>query len=283
MQVRNAFLFLVLFLVVGAYAFMPMDLRPERQRAAIIASPFLYTFNSPGVLNETARMGDSTSPYWWVNSGGRLLIKDGIGTTMVGGAPLLDRWRIAYALSNPTDTDGGRHPQNLFRSVSRHSWENARVEAQFKIQKDNWSQSPNRNASNGLLLMTRYLHSDTLYYAGLRVDGYAVIKKKYDGTYYTMAQKRMYAGNYVQGGKVNVLPHGRWLGLRSETVTNADGSVTIRLYQEGADGSWKKILESEDSGQYGGTAPISGKGYIGIRTDFMDVAFDAFRAETLSL
>lgn len=274
----------VLALALVALAFLvvtKLPLRPHSQLAAVVASPYVYSFNSAGAVNETASMNESTSPYWWVNSGGRLLMDGSIGTTMRGDAPLLDRWRLTYSLSNPIDTDQGRHPQNLFRLVTRSEWKNVRVSAAFKILKDNWSASPNRNASNGLLFMLRYQEGDTLYYAGLRVDGMAIIKKKYRGVYYTVAQKQEFAGTYAQGGKINVLPHDSWIGLRGETVNNADGSVTVRLYRQLGDGSWKKLLEAKDSGQFAGTAPITESGYLGIRTDFMDVALDSFRAENL--
>lgn len=269
------------FLVLAILVVSPFQLQPRSQLAAVVASPYVYSFNSAGVVNETASMNESISPYWWVNSGGRLLMDGSIGTTIRGDAPLLDRWRLAYSLSNPIDTDNGAHPQNLFRLVSRSQWQDVRVFAQFKILKDNWSSSPNRNASNGLLFMMRYQDGDTLYYAGVRVDGVAVIKKKYRGVYYTVAQKQEFAGTYVQGGKINVLPHDTWINMRGEAINNPDGSVTLRLVRQLADGSWKKLLEAKDYGQFAGTAPITREGYLGIRTDFMDVAFDSFRAENL--
>jgi hypothetical protein len=269
--------------LLGTYSLLPVHFSGNARHAASVASPFLYTFNSKGTLNEASSMENSSSPYWWVNSGGRLVIDDGFGTTMQGDALLLDRWRVAYALSNPIDTDLGLHPQNIFRMVSRSMWGDVRVEGEFKILRDNWSKSPNRNASNGLLLMSRYEDGDTLYYAGLRVDGNAVIKKKYNGTYYTLAQKKIYAGEYVSGGKVNVLPHNKWIQLRSETTTNTDESVSVRLYQKQSDGSWKKILEARDSGEFGDTPPITKEGYFGVRTDFMDVSLDSLKAEAIPL
>lgn len=257
-------------------------LRFPNTRSALVASPFVYSFNSDGVLNEAGSMNQSTSPYWWVNSGGQLIIQGGFGSTMQGETPFSNYWRMQYALSNPIDTDGGAHPQNLFRLVSRSVWDQVRIEAQFKILKDNWSTSPNRNASNGVLLMIRYVNENTLYYAGIRVDGTAVIKKKYNGMYYTMAQKQEFAGEYVQGGHINILPHQKWLGLRSETVTNPDRSVTVRLYtKKEGDTSWKKLLEVRDDGRYGGTPPITGPGFIGLRTDFMDVSFENVRIENI--
>ncbi|QQG38393.1 MAG: hypothetical protein HYS26_02495 [Candidatus Kaiserbacteria bacterium] len=257
---------------------------PNRNLAAAITatSTFVYTFNSDGVLQEAGSMQESTSPYWWLDSGGKLLLQSGLGSTVQGELPSLDKWRLAYLKSNPVDTDQGYHPQNLLRLLTKQKGDNIRSQAQFKIVKDNFSASPNRNASNGLLLMMRYQDYKTLYYAGIRVDGTAVIKKKYNGTYYTMAQKSIFPGTYVPGGSVNLLPHGEWIGLRSETFTNADGSVTVRLFmQRAGQSTWTKLLEVRDSGQYGGTQPIRAAGYTGIRTDFMDVQFDTFRAEAI--
>lgn len=255
-----------------------------------VGSSLVYTFNSPGILNETGTMGESTSPYWWVNSGGQLVIQGGTGWTMQGEAPLLNRWRIAYALSNPTDTDGGTHPQNLFRLVTKSVWTNVEVQTQFKIVKDNFSSSPNRNQSNGLLLISRYAgNGQTLYYAGVRVDGIAVIKKKINGSYYTLAQKRVFPGTYSilpsTGTSQNLLPHGEWLGLKSSTMTNKDGSVSITLSMQREGGAWQVLLQTTDRGDAAvrKTPPITGAAYIGVRTDFMDVQFASFRAKDLTL
>ncbi|HWO07542.1 MAG TPA: hypothetical protein VNM40_03070 [Candidatus Paceibacterota bacterium] len=242
--------------------------------AALKLSSLDYQFKVDGTLRETGSMNESSSPYWWLNSGGALILDNGIGMTYQGTVPTIDRWRGLYANNNPTDTDNGTHPQNLFRLVSRSTWENVRAEASYKITRDNFSSSPNRNASNGLLLMSRYKDGNTLYYAGVRVDGTAVIKKKHNGTYTTLAQKKLYAGSYSDGGTTNLLPHGSWLSLRSETVTNGDGSVTVRLYVKNpGESSFSKVLEARDSSN-----PITGSGHIGIRTDFMDVQFDNVKA-----
>ena len=105
-----------------------------------------------------------------------------------------DRWRVRYAISNPVDTDDGYLPQNLFRLILRQKWKNFRQSFYFQIRNVNMTDSPNRNASNGVLMFHRYVDSDNLYYAGVRVDGATVIKKKYRGTYYTLATKPMYSG-----------------------------------------------------------------------------------------
>lgn len=239
----------------------------------------VYSFNVPGTLQEASSMEESSSPYWWLNSGGQLIVKDGHGETIQGDLPIFDRWRVLYALSNARDTDGGLHPQNLFRLVSKSEWENVTMEASLYIAADRFSASPNRNQSNGLLLMSRYSgDGQTLYYAGVRVDGTAVIKKKYHGTYYTLAQKQLFPGTYAMsgtGGSKDLLPHNTWISLRATTKTNADGSVSIALSLLSADNAWKQILSAKDAGgaSVGATPPIRGAFFVGIRTDFMDVLF----------
>lgn len=251
-------------------------------QTANVSSPFIYSFNSPGTLYEAGSETETTSPYWWVNSGARLQISGGMGMTNQGELPLRDRFRLLYAASNPLDTDFGKYPQNTFRLVSRNDWENVRVSAQFRIIKDNLTNTPNRNASNGLLFMSRYADSQSLYYAGIRVDGAAVIKKKYQGSYYTMAYKKIFDGTY-SAASPNLLPHDEWIGLRSETVTNSDGSVAVRLYMQREGGAWTLLLEAVDDGKkYAGTPPIAGSHAVGIRTDFMDVQFKNYRSETIT-
>lgn len=251
--------------------------------AAPVASPFIYTFNTGGRLNEAGSMGESTSPYWWLDSGGELLLRNGTGATMQGDTPPSDPWFAEYADTNPVDTDNGLHPQNIFRLVTRSvSWSDVAVQAGFYIAKDNFSASPNRNSSNGLLLFSRYKDGQTLYYAGIRVDGTAVIKRKYKGTYYTLAQEPALPGTYRGDvDEKNLLPHDAWIYLRSETRTNVDQSVTVSLYMRaGPQDKWTLLLSARDIGQ-GGDPAITGAGAVGIRTDFMDVKFETFRAEAL--
>ncbi|HYD93435.1 MAG TPA: hypothetical protein VEB18_03225 [Candidatus Paceibacterota bacterium] len=231
-----------------------------------------YTFAIPGTLYEAGSPEESTSPYWWLNSGGHMILRDGVGMTIQGPLPEQHRWHKKYATADPLDTDNGFYPQNLFRLISRHTWNDVSVEASFRIQNDNLSESPNRNESNGLLLMARYLDDDNLYYAGLRVDGAAVIKKKRYGTYYQLGYTQIYEGSYNRSGTSNLLPHQEWLRLRLE-VTDVPEGVLLRLslFEEG---SWREILSAIDKGVHD-VPTISEPGFIGIRTDFMDVEFDS--------
>lgn len=244
---------------------------------APVNSPYLYTFNAAGTLVEAGSAIESTSRYWWLNSGGYLNIKNGRGHTVQGSLPAGDPWRILYAQTNPVDTDNGLHPQNIFRLVTQSKWQTAAQEAFFVINKDNLSSSANRYESNGILLFNRYQDSQNLYYTGIRVDGAAVIKKKQNGKYTTLAYiPSVYPGIYNRTTNPNLLPKNKWIGLRSEVKNNPEGSVKITLYvDKGWTGRWQKVAEVTD-GWANGT-PITNAGFGGIRTDFMDVMFDNYR------
>jgi hypothetical protein len=251
--------------------------------AATVASPWTYSFSVAGTLYETGSMGQSSSPYWWVNSGAKMILAGGVGQTIQGDLPALDKWRLAYAASHPTDTDNGYHPQNVFRMPTRSTWQNFDQQVYFRVKKDNVSASPNRNASNGLLLFNRYQNGNTLYYAGVRVDGGAVIKKKINGAYYTMAYKKVFtSGTYHRDTNPNLLPKNTWIGVRAKVRTEANGTVSIELLMDnGKTGAWTPLLAAKDDGKSYGGAPITAAGYGGIRTDFMDVEFDDYRIANL--
>ena len=246
--------------------------------AATVASPYVYNFNSEGALNEIGSMSQSSSPYWWVDSGAYLEIYSGRGHTNEGNLSTTDPWRLIYSANNPVDTDNGYHPQNIFRLLTRSKWQNAREEAYFIITKDNLSSSPNRDNYNGILLFNRYQDQDNLYYTGIRVDGQVIIKKKQNGNYTTLAYTpNIYPGTYSRNANPSLLPKNKWIGLRSEVKNNPDGSVNIKLYiDKGWSGVWVLAAEATDRNN-----PITQAGYGGIRTDFMDVTFENFRFSTI--
>jgi len=233
-------------------------------------------------LKETGSMEESTSPGWWLNSGGYFYSKKKVGKTFQKMVPRTNRWHERYRKSNARDTDNGSHPQNIFRLVTRSKWNNLSQEAYFRINRNNLSKSKYRNESNGLLLFNRYQDGNNLYYTGIRVDGKAVIKKKIKGKYYTMGQKRVYKGKYNREDKPNLLPKHTWIGIKSEVVTNSDDTVTVKLYiDKNQSGNWQLVLESVDNNaKYGGEA-IKSAGYGGIRTDFMDVDMDNYKIQEL--
>lgn len=196
---------------------------------------------------------------------------------MQGSLPAGSKWQRTYAASNPLDTDNGFHPQNILRLVTRSKWQDFRQEAYFRITRDQLSRSPNREGHNGLLLFNRYQDGQNLYYTGVRVDGNAVIKKKINGRYYTMAFRKIYPGTYNRSSNPNLLPKDTWIGLRSEVVNNSNGTATIKLYVDnGRTGKWTLAAEAVDNGK-SYSEVIRAPGYGGIRTDFMDIEFDDYR------
>lgn len=238
-----------------------------------------YTFDKDSIVKEIWDMNKSSSPYWWVNSGAYMYLKGGVGMTVQGELPSDDVRRISYQLANPGETDNGYHPQNIFRLVTRSKWKNFNQEAYFRITKLNFSSSTNRDASNGVLLFNRYQDGNSLYYAGIRVDGFAVIKKKINGVYYFLAYKPVYSNGtpYNRASNQNLIPTLKWIGLKTEVTTNADNTVSIKLFiDKDRTRNWILVAEAKDDGKTYGGGVILNEGYAGIRTDFMDVEFDNY-------
>jgi hypothetical protein len=238
---------------------------------------FKDSFDTETVLEESDRMDHSASPDWWLNSGGWFLQHGGVASTWIGDAPAASKWRGLYNQSNPADTDGGAHPQNLFRLITRSEWLNPSQRAFFRIRNDRLSAGPNRNGSNGLLLMGRYADGNNLYYAGIRVDGFAVIKKKSAGLYATLAETRIYPGSYDRTYNPNLIPHDTWIGLGMELRGTTSRTVIILWLYDERSGEWNPILRTED--EPSADSPLIRAGFAGIRTDFMDVEFDDYSVE----
>jgi len=238
--------------------------------------------NKEKILEETGSMERSSSEEFWLNSGAYIYQKGTLMWSIQNKIPEENsRWRNAYLKSNAVDSDNGNHPQNILRLITRKKWENFQQQVYFKINKDNLSNSSRRTGSNGLLLFTHYEDSDNLYYAGIRVDGDAVIKKKMNGIYYTLNEKKIFEGNYDRTNNPNLLPKNTWIGIKTETINNPDGTVTIRLYMDkGKIGYWVLLLEATDQETIGGNSIKDG--YAGIRTDFMDVEFDNYKFKEIN-
>ena len=234
------------------------------------------------LLEESASPDESASANWWLNSGAKVLNQQGIIKTVQGSLSPDDRWFKAYLRSTPIDTDAGSHPQNIFRLVNKNNLQNIRQQAYFKINKTIISNSPNRNESNGILFFNRYYDGDNLYYTGIRVDGTAIIKKKINGTYFTMKQNEVFTGEYQKNTVPNLIPEQKWIGLKSEVENLNFKEVSIKLFiDKEANGKWEQIAEATDDGKsYNGSSFINA-GHPGIRTDFMDIEFKDYKIEIL--
>lgn len=275
---RIAALFIAMTAVIAV--FMPTS--SHAVSAANVTSPFRYTFNQSGTLMEAGSMSESSSPYFWVNSGGKMELKNGLGMTVQGSLPVVDATRQLYAKMNSLDTANGTMPQNTFRLVTRSQWSSAQESVKFRITKTNLTDTPNRDGYSGIFLFGRYSDQYNLYYAGIRQDGEAVIKKKIGGTYHTLGEKQVFGeqADYDRWSNPNLMPANTWMGIRAKYENLADGSVRIQLYlDKNNSGNFTQILSVIDSGT--GGAPFTNKGYAGIRTDYMDVQFEDFDLRNL--
>jgi hypothetical protein len=232
-------------------------------------------------LQETATPEESTHTFWWLNSGGYYFEKKDHSHTIQGELPEGDEWQLAHARRNSRDTDSGRRPQNIFRLLSKGVFANHSQEVYFNIAQLHLSESELRAGDNGVLLFSGYQDGANFYYAGLRVDGHPVIKKKVGDIYHTLAYPaQVFTGlSYHRDENPSLLPLGTWIGLRKTVRAERDGAILIRLYvDKKADDNWDLVAEARDDGNTAGK-PFS-IGRIGIRTDFMDVRFRGYKVET---
>lgn len=256
----------------------------EAATTAAVKLPFRYTFSVDGRLDESSQLLNSTSPYWWLTSGAYFYLKGGVGSTIKGSLPPTNKWYLLYQKNDPGETDNGEHPQNIFRLFTRTAWQNVAQEVSYRITDYHLSTDEHRAGSNGLLLFNRFKNSDNTYYAGLRVDGYAVIKKKINGVYYTMAYSPVINGRkYDRATNPNLLPMNTWIRLKTEVSNVTANTVSIKFYADiGNTGTWAKVAEAVDNGKtYGGAALVE-PGLGGMRTDFMDVDFDNYGLTAIS-
>lgn len=264
------------------------NLRDGNEAAAILSAratpitvekPWLFTFDTNGTLQEAGSPKESSSAYWWLNSGGTLAIENGTGRTARRGQSVTDRWFQAYKMNNALDTDSGRYPQNLFRLISQSEVGDADISMAFRILGINLTDTPNRDVWSGVFLFSRYRDSDNLYYAGVRQDGHVVIKKKIDGQYHTLAEEEYFKSlrPYERDTNPNFIPGQTWLQLRLVTKRE-DDDIRLTLYLK-ENNDWVEVLSVLDDG-VGGNA-FTEPGRFGIRTDYMDVEFDNYQVTPL--
>lgn len=249
---------------------LAIGLFPAAGAQAATSGP--YGLNSDLRLEETGGINGSSNPYWWLSSGAFFYVQNGIGRTVMGDLKSNVDWRRTYSRTNPTDTDNGYRPQNIFRLVTKSRWNNFTQEAKIKITAYDTDRSPNRNATNGVLFFNRYQDENNVYYTGIRVDGAAVIKKKLNGVYTTLDQEKVFSGSYNSSSNPNLIPLSQWMGLRNVVTDNSDGSVSIKVYLDQQNsGNWKLIAQATDKSD-----TIKGAGYAGIRSDFADMRFKEY-------
>ena len=235
---------------------------------------------APIVITETDSQETSTvHPLLWLNSGAFFTISHHTGATILGDLSASSPWSAYYAETNPVDTDNGLHPQNIFRLLTKKEYGDSVQTAFARIRKIQKSDSPNRNASNGIFFMHAYQNQNNLYYAGMRVDGALVIKKKQDGLYTTLAYKPYFADTkeYDPARSPNLLPMHTPIGIRSSFSHLDPNTLRITLYISRNKGAtWENALSTD-------TPFLWNSGMLGIRSDFMDVEIENYSIQINSL
>jgi hypothetical protein len=233
-------------------------------------NPRVYT------LDETDSPDHSIDDLWWLSSGGRVSFEEGgIIKTISGALSDHDMWSMLYNSKNAADTDGGSHPQNVFRLMTKSPWYNSMERVNVTIDKYYLSPSENRNGNNGIFLLSRYQDEKNWYGAGMTVDGRAVILKHHNDELAVLGEEKVYGGNYIKESHPILLPRGKRLGLKSEIRTLDDSTVSFKLSIDPGSGTFIQILDVVDDGLSHGPA-ILNRGNSGIKTDFMDATFQDF-------
>ncbi len=242
-------------------------IKAEAATTAVVSSPFLYNFNTDGVLVESRTIENSTSPYFWLTSGTNLIIEEGLGKTVQG----------------PLAT--GTYPQNNFTLITRSEWNNTSQEISFKLNNVNTVNTPNRDAYSGFFLLSRHKDMNNFYQTGVRMDGLAVVKKKIGGIYYTLGKAQVFGSQaaYNRNKNPNLIPTGVWMRMRSETKDMPNGDVSITLWvDKDASGIWTEVLTVTDkTGVYGNSPTLKNRAYAGIHSDYMDLSFDDYKLTEL--
>ncbi len=237
--------------------------------------PFHYHFTTPGTVLDAPSSEKSTSLYFWLVSGSKITIAGGIGTTATGSSPAKSETRKEYAASDPVTSDGGTHPQNLFRMFLKDFVSEPSVQIYVKRIKDNLSNPANRNPYIGESLFARYQGEDNHYYGGLRADGAVVIKKRTGSKYQTLGSKKILPGTYDKESNYDLMPLNKWIGLKLEVLDTSKGPQLTLYTDIGKTGTWTKVLSVvDDPARFG--PPVKGAGLVGIESDFADAQFDEF-------
>lgn len=234
------------------------------QRAIVL--PFTEKFFS--TVDETSDPNNSNSYDWQLTSGGYYDLNKGVLRVNQVDLPSDHKWAKAYATN--VDAEGGAHPENIARIISRQSdFQNFTLSSTFQINRVSLSDSPNRTGDKGLFHMVKYNSQDDLYYCGIRLDGDAVIKRKAGSVYSTLAQIKWWPGEYDKTTHPCLIPVGVTIGLK--TIVKSINGVTSLTFFVTEPGTTRYIPVLTVSDNY---PALSGPGKIGFRGDFLSWQLD---------
>lgn len=252
------------------------------------AVAFTDTFDYPTglITNEYAHWNsghaDAKISNVWDMTSGSLFAQTGTG------------WSGIPDSCGPNATSSNCTDSNVFRLNTKATFAgNTKVSLAIRQNKD--IHDPNCESSgicwHGAHIWLRYVNQYNLYYASIqRSDGKVVIKRKVpcgsdnSGTYFELS---------------SYIPHdwavGVWKHYSTTVANNADGSVTIKLYDDdqsttvpvatgtdrgGNNPNWSSSCTTD--GHYASQAykPITQAGSVGVRADYANFNFDNFTVTT---
>lgn len=246
---------------------------------------FQDTFDAPRTIEEVAKPSVSSDPSWWLQSGGRVEIRNGTARTVQGSLPPDDQWRIQYSSTDPQESRDGFRPQNMFRLLQKRPWGNIEQTVYVKINAYDTSLVEHRDAFNGVYFVYRYNQTNgQLYKVGIRVDGAVVVQKRLpDEDLETIWYERTgLRGQYNRAHNPILIPMHKKIGLRSRIYTSQSSrAVNFQLFVDWGDGHWTLLTDFWDRVRDDGdTDPIIQKGLAGIQTEFMDAEFSDYQIAT---
>ncbi|MCA9308573.1 hypothetical protein KC980_03600 [candidate division WWE3 bacterium] len=239
-----------------------------------IVSVFIVTIVVITQQNQTLIEDKPNLNYRWnIVSGGILNIKKSVLSTNIGELNTQNPVYKLYQNKAPIDSDNGKHPQNLFKITTKRSYINSTQKITYKIKKLNLSDSPNRNNTNGIFLLSKYKNEQTYYKAGLRVDGNFIISRTLNGETQILAAKTYFLGDYDRTQTPYLINTSEEDLLKFETIETKDGVMLKLYYRDTPKRDWFTMLEVFDPTDMA----IVSKGKNGIQTDFMDVEFTNYK------
>jgi hypothetical protein len=198
-----------------------------------------------------------------------------------------DFWTGNPNACEPDASSGTCNNSDIFRLNTKQRFQ-GNVSVSLALMQLSNITNPSCNSNDscwyGTHLWLRYQSEYNLYYASVnRADGQVVIKRKVpcgsdnDGTYFVL-------GTYVP----HAFKPNAWNHYRASIQTNADNSVTIKLYDTDASAQTPVVTGTDRGGtnpnwnsrcstpgKYGSAnySPITDPGGVGIRGDFSNFVF----------
>lgn len=231
-----------------------------------ITLPFVENFSD--VVTETSYPDNSDSNTWNVTSGAYLNIGKGTART---NSVALTSGKYFDAYKDNVDCEGGAHPENIFRVVSRDATlQDFTFSASFKITRVSKSTSPNRTPDKGISLMFHYVDESNVMYLSARHDGQISVKRKENGVYTTLAiVPAWFPGDYDRILHPTLLPVGTTFSLKV-AVKSSGGVTSITAWvSDPGTTTYHQVLTTSDN------APaLAVPGRVGIRSDFCSTEID---------